>query len=137
MKIMANHSSAREREGIPHVTTSTKNVTSSAKKKALNLNGTAKSTKRKALNLNGTARSTKRRTPNLNDTAKTTISSALRRRALSVIKDRSIDAQSRALIRYALETNDPWLAELVRRADAGETIIYTVNSLKRPHPAKR
>jgi hypothetical protein len=38
-----------------------------------------------------------------------------------VLNDRSIDPQSRAIIRYALETNDPWLAELVRRADAGET----------------
>jgi len=41
----------------------------------------------------------------------------------SVIKDRSIDAQSRVVIRYALETNDAWLPKLVRRADAGETII--------------
>ena len=54
----------------------------------------------------------------------------------SVIKDRSIDAQSRVVIRYALETNDAWLPELVRRADAGETIVYTVNSLKHPHVAR-
>ena len=33
-----------------------------------------------------------------------------------------IDAESRALIRYGLEINDPILAELVRRADAGENI---------------
>jgi hypothetical protein len=26
-----------------------------------------------------------------------------------------------------LETNDPWLADLVRRADAGETIIDTID----------
>jgi len=38
-----------------------------------------------------------------------------------VLNDRSIDPESRAIIRYALETNDPWLAELVRRADSGET----------------
>ncbi len=112
---MLNHNSATERKETPH-------AINSAKKKTLNLNGTAKSTKSKPLNLNGTC--------------KNTISSALKRRARSVIKDRSIDAQSRALIRYGLETNDPWLAELVRRADAGETIIYTVNSLKHPHPAK-
>jgi hypothetical protein len=36
--------------------------------------------------------------------------------------DRSIDPESRALVRYALEINDPCLAELVRRADAGEII---------------
>ena len=31
----------------------------------------------------------------------------------------------RTIIRYALEINDPWLADLVRRADAGETIMET------------
>ena len=50
---------------------------------------------------------------------------ALRERAQAVVNDRSIDGQSRAIIRYALETNDPWLAELVRRADAGESIVDT------------
>lgn len=55
-------------------------------------------------------------------TRNTTISDALRRRAQSVINDRSIDAESRAFIRYGLEINDPILAELVRRADAGENI---------------
>lgn len=53
------------------------------------------------------------------------LSVAVRRRAESVISDRSIDPQSRALIRYALETNDPWLSELVRRADAGESLFDT------------
>jgi hypothetical protein len=48
-----------------------------------------------------------------------TIAIAYRRRAESVISDRTIDAQSRALIRYALETSDPSLAELLRRVDAG------------------
>ena len=52
----------------------------------------------------------------------TTVSNALKRRTQSVIDDKSIDAQTRALVRYALETNDPWLPELVRRVDAGETI---------------
>ncbi|HXQ70245.1 MAG TPA: hypothetical protein VN844_07140 [Pyrinomonadaceae bacterium] len=42
---------------------------------------------------------------------------ALKRRALAILNDESIDAQSRAIIRYGLETNDPWLAELVKRAD--------------------
>jgi hypothetical protein len=44
-----------------------------------------------------------------------------------VIHDNSIDPQWRAIVRYALEINDPWLAELVRRADAGETIIDTTD----------
>jgi hypothetical protein len=41
------------------------------------------------------------------------------------LNDESIDARSRAIIRKALETNDPWLAELVRRADAGETVDFS------------
>jgi len=62
--------------------------------------------------------------PHINETTRTNrISDALRRRAQSVINDRSIDAESRALIRYGLEINDPILAELVRRADAGESIL--------------
>jgi hypothetical protein len=52
-----------------------------------------------------------------------TISDALKRRAQTVINDRSIDPESRALVRYALEINDPCLADLVRRADAGQSIV--------------
>ena len=59
----------------------------------------------------------------INSTNNQTISEALKRRAQSVINDKSVDAETRAIIRYGLETNDPWLSELVRRADAGETII--------------
>ena len=71
----------------------------------------------------------------LNDSAKDReetphVSNSLRQRAQAVINDRSIDAQTRAVIRYGLETNDPWLAELVRRADAGETVIDSAGFLK-------
>jgi hypothetical protein len=48
---------------------------------------------------------------------------ALKRRAQAVLNDKSIDPQSRAIIRYAMEINDPWLARLVRRADAGEAVL--------------
>src|ERR1044072_7348915 len=61
--------------------------------------------------------------PNETETTTITISDDLRRRAQAVINDRSIDPQWRPIIRYALETNDPWLADVVRRAEAGETII--------------
>jgi hypothetical protein len=57
----------------------------------------------------------------------TTISDALRRRAKSLINDNSVDSRWRAIIRYALETDDPWLADLMRRADAGEPIIDSVD----------
>jgi hypothetical protein len=56
-----------------------------------------------------------------------TISDALRRRAQAVISGRAIDPQWRNIIRYALEINDPLLADLVRRADAGERIIDTTD----------
>ena len=57
------------------------------------------------------------------ETSHIPISDALRRRAQAVIYDRSIDPQWRTVIRYGLETNDPWLPDLVRRADAGESIV--------------
>ena len=60
------------------------------------------------------------------------IAVAYSRRAESVINDRSIDAQSRAVIRYAFETSDPWLAELLRRVDAGESLIDTVDFSQEP-----
>jgi hypothetical protein len=74
---------------------------------------------------------TMRETPHVNQTSRTnTIINALKQRAQSVLNDSSIDPQSRAIIRYALETNDPWLAELVRRADAGETVVDSAGFLK-------
>ncbi len=74
---------------------------------------------------------TVRETPHVNQTSRTnTIVNALKQRAQAVLNDRSIDPQSRTIIRYALETNDPWLAELVRRADAGETVIDSAGFLK-------
>jgi len=70
-------------------------------------------------------------TPHVTQTSRAnTIVNALKRRAQAVLNDRSIDAQSRAIIRYALEINDPWLAELVRRADAGETNLDTIDFLQ-------
>ena len=67
---------------------------------------------------------TVRETPHSTRTSRTnTIVNALKRRAQAVLNDKSIDPQSRAIIRYALEINDPWLARLVRRADAGEAIV--------------
>ena len=64
-------------------------------------------------------------TPHANETRTNTILNALKRRAQARLNDGSLDPQSRAILRYALETHDPWLAELVRRADAGEAIVDT------------
>ncbi|HKH20217.1 MAG TPA: hypothetical protein VKB53_04850 [Gammaproteobacteria bacterium] len=74
---------------------------------------------------------TVRETPHVNQTSRTnTIINALTERAQAVLNDRSIDAQSRAIIRCALEMNDPWLAEFVHRADAGETLVDSEGFLK-------
>ena len=63
---------------------------------------------------------------------RTTIVNALKRRAQAVVNDTSIDPQSRAMIRYAMEINDPWLAELVRRADEGEPLFDAVDFSQTP-----
>jgi hypothetical protein len=71
-------------------------------------------------------------TPHANQTRTNTIINALKRRAQAVLKDKSIDPQSRAIIRYALAVNDPWLARLVRRVDAGEVIVDTLDLEETP-----
>ena len=58
-----------------------------------------------------------------------TISDAVRRRAQLLIKDRSIDRSARAFIRYTLEMNDPYLAELVRRIETGASIVHNLSDL--------
>jgi len=60
------------------------------------------------------------------------ISDALKRRAQSVINNKSIDAGTRVVIRYGLETNDPWLGDLVRRVNAGETVIDNIDPSQTP-----
>ena len=75
----------------------------------------------------------RKQSPHVNNPTRTnTIVTALKRRAQAVLSDRSIDPQTRAIIRYGLEVNDPWLAELVRRADAGESIVETVDFSQEP-----
>jgi hypothetical protein len=72
-------------------------------------------------------------TPHSNRQFRTnTIINALKRRAQAVVNDKSIDPRSRAILRYALEVNDPWLARLVRRADAGEPIVDTLDFEETP-----
>jgi hypothetical protein len=71
-------------------------------------------------------------TPHETETNQITISDALRRRAQSVINDRRTDPQWRTIVRYALEINDPWLADVVRRAGAGEKIIDSVDFTLEP-----
>ena len=80
-----------------------------------------------------TSATVREETPHATETSSTgTISGALRRRAQSIMSDIWIDREWRAIIRYALETNDPYLADLVRRADAGETIIEATDFSQPP-----
>ena len=69
-------------------------------------------------------------TPHEIETTIITISDATKRRAESVINDKTIDPQGRTTIRGALKLDDPCLAELVNRAEAGENIEDTFESLK-------
>jgi len=57
------------------------------------------------------------------------INDDVRERARDIIQDKSFDEDSRNLIRYALEIDDPSLPELVRRADAGESISDNIYAL--------
>jgi hypothetical protein len=52
----------------------------------------------------------------------------VRRRAWSLLRDRSLDEGSRTLIGYALEIHDPTLPELVRRAEAGESVVDNIKA---------
>ena len=51
------------------------------------------------------------------------INATLKRRARLLITNSSIPRQTRSIIRYALEIRDPYLAQLVRRVEEGETTI--------------
>ena len=73
-------------------------------------------------------------TPHETETTIITISDATKRRAESVINDKTIDPQWRTIIRFALELNDPIVAELVSRAEAGKNIVDTFESLRTPVP---
>ena len=61
---------------------------------------------------------------NINSTPKShIIDASLKRRARLLITNSSIPSQTRSLIRYALEIKDPYLAQVVRRVEAGESPI--------------
>ena len=52
-----------------------------------------------------------------------TIDASLKRRARLLITKSSIPRQTRSLIRYALEIQDPYLGQIVRRVEVGEMTI--------------
>ena len=73
-------------------------------------------------------------TPHETETTMIAVSDATKRHAESVINDKTIDSQWRTIIHFALELNDPFVAELVTRAEAGEDIVETFESLRTPVP---
>lgn len=75
-----------------------------------------------------------RETPHETETTMIAVSDATKRRAESVINDKTVDPQWRTIIRFALELNDPFVGELVSRAEAGKDIVETFESLRTPVP---
>lgn len=72
-------------------------------------------------------------TPHANGTTRMTgIANALKRRVGSLLNDPSIDPQNRALLRYALEVNDPWLARLLRQIEGDVNAPQTPASEDEP-----
>ena len=118
---MASHSSATTRVQAPHATQSSKTQTTQQTRASQNSQPTEATRVTDATRITDATRPTR--------TA--TILDALKQRAQAVLNDGSIDAQDRAVIRYALEVNDPWLAELVRCAEKGEAAADTIARLGR------
>lgn len=71
-------------------------------------------------------------TPPETEATTNTVSDATKRRAESLINDRTIDPEWRTIIQFALELNDPIVDELVSRAEAGEDIVDTFESMRTP-----
>jgi hypothetical protein len=75
-----------------------------------------------------TSATVREQSSHVNETRRTSSNlNGLKRRAQTVINDKSIDAQSRAIIRYV-----PSLDELVSRVEAGENIADTLDFSERP-----
>jgi hypothetical protein len=51
------------------------------------------------------------------------LSATVKQRAQLLINNKSIDSGTRNVLRYGLAIDDPSLADLVRRLDAGEAVI--------------
>jgi hypothetical protein len=58
------------------------------------------------------------------------LSAAIKRRAQSLINNNALDTGTRSILRYGLEIDDPSLADLLRRVDAGESIIDDLGFLQ-------
>jgi hypothetical protein len=52
-----------------------------------------------------------------------TLDANLKRRARKLTTDSRVDPRTRSLIRYGLAIKDPYLEQIVKRVEAGETSI--------------
>ena len=76
---------------------------------------------------NGTSTQRGKEPDNINSTRKShLIDASLKRRARLLITNSSIPSQTRSMIRYALDIRDPYLAQIVRRVEAGEMSIDSI-----------
>jgi hypothetical protein len=87
------------------------------------------------MTVHGSATALEQKPHETEPTTTITISDELKRRAESVINSTPIDPQWRPIIRYALEINDPWLPDLVRRAESGERIVDSIEFSLEPKTA--
>src|ERR1043165_6252306 len=114
MKITVKDSSATvrehtpERDQRPHAKQTTKTPRSSSTARQINAVGPL---------------STAGPTTAAGTTRTAAIINVLKQRAHALLSDESLDAQSRAVIRQGIETNDPWLTQLLRRADFGDPVV--------------
>jgi hypothetical protein len=104
MKIMTTHSSATPRE-------ETSNMTNAS----LEGHTSAKSNVSPEVDVSS----------NIADSSKT-IDASIKKRARLLLSKSSIPGKTRSLIRYALMLKDPYLAQVVRRVEAGEMLINCI-----------
>jgi hypothetical protein len=118
MKIMARHSSATPREE----TSSLRQEASTPHQETSTLREEAATSHQETPREEESTR--EKESDNINSTLKShIIDASLKRRARLLISNSSIPRQTRSLIRYALEIKDPYLAQVVRRVEAGEITI--------------
>ena len=128
LKIMAHHSSVSTREEA----STTRHETSTRKETSTPSRETREKTSRRRNEKSDNSRraggdacapssdSSVNSDPSLKSHS---IDASLKRRARLLISNSSIPRQTRSLIRYALEIKDPYLAQVVRRVEAGEMTI--------------
>jgi hypothetical protein len=118
MKIMTRHSSATPREETSDIRNASRKSNGSPKintspetNASARINTSVKSNACPGINAS-----------HVNGSSKI-IDASIKRRARLLVTKGSIPRQTRSLIDYALQIKDPYLAQVVRRVEAGEMVI--------------